>query len=59
VAIGDVTALDALARELTSGTAEEAVVGLRIGRLVGSFDFDGLRSVAAALTRAEGAADGQ
>jgi CheY-like chemotaxis protein len=59
VAIGDVTALDALARELTSGSAQEAVLGHRIGRLVGSFDFDGLRSVAAALTRAEGAADGQ
>jgi PAS domain S-box-containing protein len=57
VAIGDVTALDALARELAGGGAAEGALGQRLARLVSLFDYDGLRQVAAALTRED--ADGQ
>ena len=59
VAIGDVTALESLARELTSGSPQEAGLGQRLTRLVSGFDFDGLRQVAISLTRPEGAGDGQ
>jgi DNA-binding response OmpR family regulator len=59
VGIGDVTALDLLARELAGGSAGESTLGHRLSRLVASFDFDGLREVAAGLARAPGAVDGQ
>ena len=59
VTIGDVTALDSLTSELTAGSPQEAVLGQRLTRLVSAFDFDGLRQVAIALTRNEGAGDGQ
>jgi PAS domain S-box-containing protein len=42
VALGDVSALQALARQLSAGGGAEAAVGERIGRLAASFDFDGL-----------------
>jgi CheY-like chemotaxis protein len=50
VAIGDVTSLEALVRELTGGTPPEAALGQRITRLVAEFDFDGLRDLAASLS---------
>jgi PAS domain S-box-containing protein len=59
VAIGDVTALNSLTSELTAGSPQEAVLGHRLTRLVSAFDFDGLRQAAIALTRNEGAGDGQ
>jgi PAS domain S-box-containing protein len=58
-AIGDVTALEALTRELTAGRPQEAMLGQRLTRLVSAFDFEGLQAVAASLTRTEGAGDGQ
>jgi CheY-like chemotaxis protein len=48
VAVGDVTDLEAFARELGSGNEAEAVIGHRITRLIGNFDFDGLSELARA-----------
>ena len=47
--IGNVTALDALARELAGGSAAEAAIGQRIARLSSAFDFEGLRALTTAL----------
>ena len=49
VEIGDVTELDDLARELLAGDPEELLIGQRIERLVGGFDFEGLRELAESL----------
>jgi len=47
--IGDVSALNALARELAESDPLEAALGQRIARLGAIFDFDGLRDLAASL----------
>ncbi|MCC7010519.1 MAG: PAS domain S-box protein [Acidobacteria bacterium] len=49
IALGDVGGIQALARELTSGTMAEARLGERIGRLAGEFDFSGLGALADSL----------
>jgi len=50
LALGDVAALDTLARELIGGTDPETALGRRVARLVTDLDFDGLRDLACALT---------
>jgi PAS domain S-box-containing protein len=42
IALGDVGAIQTLARRLMQGSPAEAAVGERINRLVTNFDFDGL-----------------
>jgi CheY-like chemotaxis protein len=49
VSLGDVGAIQDLARHLMTGTAPEAALGERINRLMTSFDFDGLRELASSL----------
>ena len=53
VAIGAVSDLQAIADELSAGDDLDAALGRRVARLVTSFDFDGVRDLAASLTRAE------
>jgi PAS domain S-box-containing protein len=53
VVIGNVSDLEAIAAELSAGDAAEAALAQRIARLVSSFDFDGVRTLAAALAGAE------
>ena len=50
VDLGDVGALQALARELIGGKPAEAAMGERINRLTMSFDFAGLSELADSLT---------
>ena len=52
--IGDVSELQALARELAGADPLEAALGQRIARLVSIFDFEGLRDLAAALGEGAG-----
>ena len=54
VAIGGVTDLEAIARELGHGDEAEVALGHRIGRLVANFDFDGVRELATSLGATEG-----
>jgi PAS domain S-box-containing protein len=49
VAIGGVSDLETISRELLDGGKTEAALGERLARLVASFDFDGVRELAAAL----------
>jgi PAS domain S-box-containing protein len=49
IAIGDVSAIQDVARHLLTGTPAEAAVGERINRLMTSFDFDGLSELVDAL----------
>ena len=49
VDIGDVSALEALARALAGADQLEAALGRRIARLVSIFDFEGLRYLTASL----------
>lgn len=52
-AVGDVTDLEALARQLGSGNEAQAVIGHRIAHLIGNFDFEGLRDLGRALGGSE------
>ena len=54
--LGAVTELEALAQELMGGEGADPALGRRIGALVQSFDFDGLRALAAALAAGGGPA---
>jgi PAS domain S-box-containing protein len=49
VAIGGVSDLEAISRELLGGGRTEAALGERLARLVASFDFEGVRELAEAL----------
>ena len=49
IALGDVSAIQELARHLLQGTATEAAVGERINRLMTNFDFDGLSELVDSL----------
>ena len=49
IALGDVSAIQELARHLLQGTTSEAAVGTRINRLMTDFDFDGLSELVEAL----------
>jgi response regulator RpfG family c-di-GMP phosphodiesterase len=49
-AIGDVTALEALAQQLVGEDRSSAALGQRISRLAANFDFDGLRDLASSLS---------
>jgi CheY-like chemotaxis protein len=49
IELGAVTDLEAIAQDLMGGEGSDAALGRRIGALVQSFDFDGLRALAAAL----------
>jgi hypothetical protein len=49
VDLGAVTDLEALAQELMGGERADPALGRQIGAMVQSFDFDGLRALAAAL----------
>ena len=49
ISLGDVSAIQELARHLMQGTATEAVVGERIKALMTSFDFDGLNALVDSL----------
>src|SRR5690606_16689459 len=49
IAIGDVGAVQALARSLAAGSPPEAALGERIGRLAAGFDFRGLGELADSL----------
>jgi PAS domain S-box-containing protein len=52
VAIGDVGVLQTMADELAGGDRADAALAQRITRLVTSFDFDGVRELAASLAGA-------
>jgi len=54
--LGAVTELEALAQELMGGESADPALGRRIGALVQSFDFDGLRALAASLAAGGGPA---
>jgi CheY-like chemotaxis protein len=49
VSLGDVGAIQDLARHLMSGTPAEAALGERINRLITSFDFEGLSALVGSL----------
>ena len=49
ISLGDVGAIQDLARHLMNGTTPEAALGDRINRLVTSFDFDGLSELVNSL----------
>ena len=49
VALGDVSDIQELARQLMAGDPAEAAVGERINRLAINFDFDGLSELADSL----------
>jgi len=49
VELGSISDLESLAQELSAGDRAEAGVGRRIDALIGAFDFDGLRALAASL----------
>jgi PAS domain S-box-containing protein len=49
IEVGDVTDLERLVQELSSGSSTEAALGQRIARHTAAFDFDGLRDLATAL----------
>ena len=53
VELGAVTDLEAIAQELMGGDGADPALGRRIGALVQSFDFDGLRALAALLGAGE------
>ncbi len=53
LALGDVAALDTLARELIGRSDAETALGHRVARLVTDLDFDGLRDLAHALTESK------
>jgi PAS domain S-box-containing protein len=49
IALGDVSAIQGLARALISGSPSEAALGERINRLMTNFDFDGLSELVETL----------
>jgi CheY-like chemotaxis protein len=49
LAIGAVTDIETLARELSDGDPREQALGRRLARLAGEFDFDGLSHLARAM----------
>ena len=49
LAVGDITAIQALARRLQAGHGADAAMGERINRLATNFDFDGLERLAQGL----------
>jgi CheY-like chemotaxis protein len=49
ISLGDVGAVQELARHLMNGTAAEVAVGERINRLMTNFDFDGLSELVESL----------
>jgi CheY-like chemotaxis protein len=49
ISLGDVGAVQELARHLINGTAAEAAVGERINRMMTNFDFDGLSKLVDSL----------
>lgn len=49
IALGDVGAIQELARHLQTGSGTEAAVGERMNRLVTNFDFDGLNELVDSL----------
>jgi len=49
ISLGDVSAIQGLARHLMNGTTTEAAVGERINRLMANFDFDGLSELVDSL----------
>jgi len=49
ISVGDVGAIQQLARHLMKGTAAEAAVGERINRMMTNFDFDGLSELVDSL----------
>jgi hypothetical protein len=49
ISLGDVSAIQELARHLMQGTTSEAAVGDRINRLMTNFDFDGLSELVESL----------
>jgi CheY-like chemotaxis protein len=53
IELGAVTDLEALAQELMGGEGSDPALGRRIGGLVQSFDFEGLRALAATLGSGE------
>jgi len=53
VELGAVTDLEALAQELMSGEGADPVLGRHIAAMVQSFDFDGLRALAATIGSGE------
>ena len=53
-AIGAITDLHAIASTLAFGDDVDAALGRRISALAASFDFDGLRELAASLESAQG-----
>jgi PAS domain S-box-containing protein len=57
VGIGGVSDLEAIAAELSRGSAAEAALGERIARLIGNFDFEGVRALASSLVPEEAISD--
>ena len=55
--IGAITDLHALANTLSSGNEADAALGRRIGALAASFDFEGVRELAASLESSQGRGD--
>ena len=53
--IGDITDLNALAATLALGDQIDIALGRRVGGLASSFDFEGVRELAASLEATEGA----
>jgi PAS domain S-box-containing protein len=49
VAIGGISDLEAISRELRAGNTAEAALGERLARLTANFDFDGVSQLATAL----------
>jgi hypothetical protein len=49
ISLGDVGAVQELARHLMNGTAGEAAIGDRINRMIANFDFDGLSELVDSL----------
>ncbi len=50
--IGDMTALEAIARDLEAGDVNERLLGGQVERLAAAFDFDGVQALARTLTEA-------
>jgi CheY-like chemotaxis protein len=50
IAIGAVSDLEAIVDELNAGDDSDAVLAQRLSRLIGAFDFDGVRELARSLS---------
>jgi hypothetical protein len=57
IAIGAVSDLEAMAEELARGGDSDRRLGHRLAQLAASFDFDGVRTLAASLTVDRGKGD--